>query len=174
MKVTDSIRSGGLRESSRRGGAFALACRRSQRFLLAFLLCAALAHAGAAEVNQRLLPPSAQVKVDFARDIKPMFEARCNSCHGPERSKSKFRLDNRESALRGGENGIAILPGQSSKSPIIYYVAGIIRDLEMPPPGKGDPLTAEEIGLLRAWIDQGAAWESVTETNRAPVLQGRK
>ena len=105
------------------------------------------------------LPPSAPVKIDFARDIQPIFERSCVSCHGPNRPKSGFRLDNRESALRGGDNGRAILPGNSTNSPLILIVAGLHEEIErMPPKGKGDPLTAEEIGLLRAWIDQGAEW----------------
>ena len=80
-------------------------------------------------------------------------------CHGPEKPKSHFRLDNRESALKGGdENTNDIVPGDSSKSLLINYVARQVPDMEMPPVGKGDPLTPEQIGLLRAWIDQGADW----------------
>ncbi|HKQ36713.1 MAG TPA: c-type cytochrome domain-containing protein, partial [Verrucomicrobiae bacterium] len=110
--------------------------------------------AGAAE-----LPPPAELKIDFARDIQPIFERSCLSCHGPNRPKSGFRLDNRESALRGGDSGRAILPGNSTNSPLILIVAGLHEEIErMPPKGKGDPLAAQEIGLLRAWIDQGAEW----------------
>src|SRR5438874_3168539 len=77
-----------------------------------------------AEVDPSKLPPPAQKKIDFAQDIKPLFEQSCLKCHGPEKPKSKFRLDNRESALKGGENGVDIIPGQSAKSPLIHYVAG--------------------------------------------------
>src|SRR5438552_4147148 len=113
---------------------------------------------GRAAVDEAKLPTSASVKVDFERDIKPMFESTCWRCHGPERPKSHFRLDNRESALKGGDNGIDILPGNSAKSPLIHYVARLVPDMEMPPPGKGEPLTPQQVGLFRAWIDQGAAW----------------
>src|SRR5437016_5067681 len=112
----------------------------------------------AAELDAAKLPPPANVQIDFDRDIKPIFQGACLRCHGPERPKSHFRLDNRESALKGGENGIDILPGNSAGSPLIHYVARLVPDLEMPPPGKGQPLTAEQVGLLRAWIDQGAPW----------------
>src|SRR5262249_26162813 len=44
------------------------------------------------------------------------------------------------------------------KSPLVHYVARLVEDMEMPPPGKGEPLTPEQVGLLRAWIDQGAVW----------------
>src|SRR5215213_4088835 len=57
------------------------------------------------ELGASTLPPPSQVKVDFARDIQPIFERSCLSCHGPQRPKSGFRLDSRESALKGGDNG---------------------------------------------------------------------
>src|SRR5436190_14558676 len=110
-------------------------------------------------INAAELPPPAETKVDFARDIKPLFDRSCIQCHGPEKPKSGFRLDNREAALRGGDNGKDILPGDSANSPFVLVVAGVHPDIEkMPPKGKGDPLTAKEISLLRAWIDQGAEW----------------
>jgi mono/diheme cytochrome c family protein len=115
----------------------------------------------AAEVDASKLPPAAQAGIDFSRDIKPIFENSCVRCHGPEKPKSKFRLDNREAALKGGENGVDILPGNSAKSPLIAYVARLVPDLEMPPPDKGEPLSRDQVALLRAWIDQGAAWEAV-------------
>jgi opacity protein-like surface antigen len=112
----------------------------------------------AAEIDETRLPPPAKVEVDFVRDIKPILETSCLRCHGPEKPKGRYRLDNRESALKGGLNGIDIIPGDSAKSPLIHNVARLVEDMEMPPPGKGDPLTPEQIGLLRAWIDQGAHW----------------
>lgn len=122
----------------------------------------------AADVDITKLPPAAKVQIEFDRDIRPIFEASCFRCHGRERPKSQFRLDNREDALKGGENGVDILPNQSDKSPLIHYVSGLDPDLEMPPKGKGDSLTKEQIGLLRAWIDQGAKWP---ELNAGPNVQ---
>ena len=118
-----------------------------------------------ADVDVSKLPPPAEVKVDFDRDVRPIFESSCFRCHGPEKPKSKFRLDNRESALKGGENNKDdIVPGDSAKSRLIHYVARLAEDLEMPPEGKGEPLTPEQVGLLRAWIDQGAQWPAGSET----------
>jgi hypothetical protein len=111
----------------------------------------------APEVLARL-PPPATVSVEFDRDVRPIFESACLRCHGPEKPKSGYRLDRREDAIKGGELGVAILPGDSAKSPLIHYVARLIEDLEMPPVGKGEPLTPAQIALLRAWIDQGAPW----------------
>jgi Planctomycete cytochrome C len=112
----------------------------------------------ATQLEEQRLPPAARVKIEFSRDIQPIFEKCCWRCHGPEKAKSHFRLDSREAALKGGENGVDIVPGKSARSPLIGYVAGLVRDMEMPPPGKADPLSTNEVALLRAWIDQGVPW----------------
>lgn len=121
----------------------------------------------AAETNidESKLPPAASVQTDFSRDIRPIFEKSCIRCHGPEKPKNGFRLDNRAAAIKGGDDGVDILPGNSAKSPLIHYVARLVPDKEMPPDGKGDPLTPDQIALLRAWIDQGATWDNTAPTN---------
>jgi hypothetical protein len=107
-----------------------------------------------------LLPASLKKDISFTQDIQPIFERSCLQCHGPEKPKSGFRLDNRQSALKGGDNGADIIPGDSTNSPLIQIVAGLHPEIDrMPPEGKGDPLTPEQISLLRAWIDQGAIWD---------------
>src|ERR1051326_165623 len=118
-----------------------------------------------AEITADQLPAAAAATIDFDRDVKPIFESTCFRCHGPERPKARFRLDNRESALAGGENNKDdIVPGDSAKSKLIHYVARLVEDMEMPPPGKGEALTREQIGTLRAWIDQGAKWPAGAQT----------
>ena len=119
----------------------------------------------AAEIDESRLPPPATNQVDFARDIRPILEATCLRCHGPEKPKSRFRLDSRDAALKGGNNGVDILPGNSAKSPLIHYVARLVPDLEMPPEGKGEPLTPDQVALLRAWIDQGVSWDAGAPTS---------
>jgi hypothetical protein len=131
----------------------------------------------AAEVDISKLPPPAAVQIDFARDIKPILETSCLRCHGPEKPKSKFRLDSRKAALKGGDVGVDILPGNSAKSPLIHYVAYLVEDTEMPPIGKGNQLTTGQVSVLRAWIDQGAVWNAVMLTNAlefsfSPVFGG--
>jgi hypothetical protein len=106
-----------------------------------------------------VIPPPANLTIDFDRDVRPIFEQSCFRCHGPERPKSGFRLDNRTAALKGGRNNPDdIVPGHSDRSRLIRYVAGVVDGMEMPPLDKGDPLTLEQVGMLRAWIDQGASW----------------
>src|SRR6266705_2635997 len=104
-------------------------------FHLSLTLCSISTFGSLAAIDEAKLPPAASVKVEFERDVRPIFEATCWRCHGPERPKSHFRLDNRESALKGGENGVDILPGDSAKSPLIQYIARLVPDLEMPPEG---------------------------------------
>ena len=111
------------------------------------------------------LPPPAEAQIDFSRDIQPILQNSCVRCHGSEKAKSHFRLDNRAGALKGGEHGVDILPGHSADSPLIHNVAGLVEDMQMPPTGKGEPLTYAQIALLRAWIDQGAVWTTNAPTN---------
>jgi hypothetical protein len=118
-----------------------------------------------AEVDPSLLPPPATNHIEFTRDIRPILEDNCLRCHGPEKPKSQFRLDNRAAALKGGEEGADVIPGNSAQSRLIQYVARLAPDSEMPPPGKGNPLTPAQISALRAWIDQGLVWARVPASN---------
>jgi len=117
---------------------------------------AAPALAAVPSVDPAKLPPSLSRSVDFTREVQPILQRHCYECHGPQKHKSGFRLDQGASALKGGDNGVDILPGKSAESPLIHYVARLVPDLEMPP--KGPALSSEEVGTLRAWIDQGAHW----------------
>lgn len=107
------------------------------------------------------LPPVSEKKgVTFAGDIKPIFEKSCVKCHGGEKPKAKLRLASLKGVLRGGEDGKVIQPGKSAESRLVKNVAHLgDKDDWMPPPknkARIPPLTAEEVGLIRAWIDQGA------------------
>lgn len=145
--------------------------------ILLFSCCLGVAAAEALDPSK--LPPPAEGPIDFNQDIRPILESSCLRCHGPERPKSRFRLDNRQGALKGGANGVDIVPGASPSSPLVYYAARLVPEMEMPPPGKGEPLTTNQVGLLRAWVDQGAAWATNAPTNSfaltiAPALGGTR
>ncbi len=101
-----------------------------------------------------LAAPAASV--DFARQVEPIFRARCQVCHGPEVQQNGLRLDRRADALRGGYSGPVIVPGASAESKLIRLVSGADPKLIMPP--VGPRLAAAEVAALRAWIDQGAVW----------------
>lgn len=124
--------------------------------------------AAAAVVDVSKLPPAANHSVDFAKDVRPIFEKSCQSCHGAEKQKGGYRLDSKTTALKGGETySPAIKPGDSAGSPLIHLVAGLVPDSRMP--AKGDPLTPEQISLLRAWIDQGAVWSEEGRVEVDPI-----
>lgn len=103
------------------------------------------------------LPPAAAKKgVTYAKDIKPIFEKSCFSCHGPEKQKGDLRVDSLEAVLKGSEHGKVVVAGKVDKSPLLWSVARLDEDSAMPPEGKADPLTKEQVALVRAWIEQGA------------------
>ncbi len=105
----------------------------------------------------KLPPPSTKTGVKYETDIKPLFEKSCVKCHGTEKQKAKLRLDSLEATLKGGENGPDVIIKNSAKSPLVHAVARLgDEDDFMPPKGKGEPWSKEDVGLLRAWIDQGA------------------
>ena len=114
-------------------------------------------HCLAAQAADPVLPSAVERKVDFARDVQPIFAAHCFKCHGATKQESGLRLDQRAVALRGGDSGEpAVIVGKSADSLLVQAVAGVNKDLAMPP--EGEKLSAEQIGVLRAWIDQGVAW----------------
>jgi mono/diheme cytochrome c family protein len=126
--------------------------------LLASLLGVHGFSAGITPEQAAQLPPPASRTVDFVKDIEPIFEASCIKCHGRGKDKGGFRLDNRETFLKGGDSGTAVVLGKSADSLLIALVQGFDPDSIMPK--KGSRLTSEQIGLLRAWIDQGVHWDS--------------
>ena len=111
----------------------------------------------AADVDISKLPPAAKkTGVTYDKDIKAIFEKSCFKCHGTEKQKGKLRLDSLAAALKGGEDGKVIEPGNSAKSTLVHAIGRLVEDDAMPPADKGEPLTKDQVGLVRAWIDQGA------------------
>ena len=95
--------------------------------------------------------------VEFVRDVRPILQKHCYSCHAEEKQKSSLRLDIKSEAFRGGEAyGPSITAGNVAESPLIQFVADPDADLVMPP--DGDPLSPEEIATLTTWVKEGAVW----------------
>ena len=129
---------------------------------LTFALAVPLGLALAASANAGELPPaSTKQGVTYAGDIKPIFDNSCVKCHSGDKPKGHLKLDTLAGVLKGGKDGKVILADNSAKSDLILRVAHLSDDSDdwMPPlhnrAGIG-PLTPGQIGLLRAWIDQGA------------------
>lgn len=88
--------------------------------------------------------------------VLPILSRTCVPCHGPEKAKGKLRLDSLEALLHGGESGPAIQPGRPGESSLIQRVTlPLDHDDHMPPAGKLQP-TADELALLRWWVEAGA------------------
>jgi mono/diheme cytochrome c family protein len=123
-----------------------LPCRR--RDLISCLAAAALCALPAGGAT-------AAEPVDYVRDVKPILKVQCYACHGSREQKGKLRLDTVQFALKGGRSGPALVPGKSADSLLIEKVALGTSPKRMPPPPKAC-LPDKDIGLLKAWIDQGA------------------
>ena len=91
--------------------------------------------------------------VDYVRDVKPILQKHCYSCHGPLRQKSGLRLDHVSFLREGGENGPAIA-GSGGESLLVRVVSGAGDIERMPLEAK--PLSDEQIATLKTWIDEGA------------------
>lgn len=100
-----------------------------------------------------LLPCVFGETVDYDKHVKPILTAKCFSCHGAKQQQSGLRLDLRQNALRGGDYGPVIIQGKSAESKLMLRISGSSAGMQMPPSGA---LDAEEIVMLRTWIDQGA------------------
>ena len=113
---------------------------------------------------------AADKPIDFKKDIQPIFKSSCIKCHSLDNPRKKaasgFRLDNKEDALKGGDTGHDIVPGEASNSLLYKLLQGSVKDGDdeidaMPKARKGEhwkPLPKQKIELIKRWIDEGAHW----------------
>ena len=125
------------------------------------ILTLAVTFATAALAEDKLPPASSKTGVTYATDIKAIFDASCVKCHSGDKAKARLHMDTLDGVLKGTKAGKIVTAGDSAKSFIIQSVAHTTKDHDswMPPlQNKAGikTLTPEQIGLLRAWIDQGA------------------
>jgi hypothetical protein len=116
---------------------------------------------GLAVAHAADLPPaSTKTGVTFGTDIKPIFAASCMPCHssaGPKKPKGGLALDTLSATVKGGRDGAVLKAGDSAHSDLVLSVAHVGDPDGFMPKGKNaKPLTPDQIGLIRAWIDQGA------------------
>ncbi|MBI4661615.1 MAG: DUF1501 domain-containing protein [Verrucomicrobia bacterium] len=104
---------------------------------------------------------------DYTRDVKPILEKRCASCHGRLKQKAHLRLDASALIHKGGKNGPIIVTGKSGDSPLIRRVSSTDESERMP--ADGQPLSAEQISLLAAWIDAGAPYPEDENVPASPA-----
>ncbi len=110
-----------------------------------------------AEDSGTLPPASTKTGVTYANDIKPIFDASCLKCHDSTKPKQggKLSLDTLEGIMKGDRDGAVIKPGDSAHSDLLLAVAHI-GDPDSYMPRRAKKLSDDQIGLIRAWIDQGA------------------
>src|SRR5579863_3016668 len=100
-------------------------------------------------------------QVDFTKEVQPIFQNACLKCHGPEKQKGGLRLDSKAAALKGGKDGVAIVPGAADKSDLYRRVTLPATNDDVMP-SQGDLLTKAQTDLIRDWINQGANWPEGT------------
>jgi len=112
------------------------------------------------------LSAQSSAKVDFGRDVLPIFRQNCVGCHGPSQQMNNLRVDRRSSLFRAGAR--RIVPGSSENSFLYHRLIGNEFGLQMPPTGA---LRPEEITVIKTWIDQGAEWpDSLANEGDFPAL----
>ncbi len=114
---------------------------------------------------QTPVPAGPPQKVDFLRDIRPILEKHCFECHGPSKARGQLRLHTIALLRKGGATGTPIEPGHPEQSLLYRRVMGLDADDQMPL--DRDPLPAETLALVKAWIDQGAQLPAADPTTAA-------
>ncbi|MCA2971023.1 MAG: PSD1 domain-containing protein [Acidobacteriaceae bacterium] len=130
------------------------------------LLC--LLPAGAAFFSWAQTAEPPMQKVDFERDVRPIFEKSCANCHGPQVQLGALRLDSKTLAFAGGQSRQpGIVPGKPEQSTLFQRIAGTTDQARMPMGGK--PLDAAAINTIKNWIAQGAEWPEAASAKAAEI-----
>jgi mono/diheme cytochrome c family protein len=128
----------------------------AQVFLAIISLLPSLSFAGDPIDYAALLPPAIDRTIDFVKDVQPIFRQHCFECHAQGNEEGGLNLGVKARALEGGDSGAIFVATKSAESRLVQLVSGLDKESVMPPETKG--LSRNEIGILRAWIDQGAIW----------------
>ena len=99
----------------------------------------------------------ARSAVDFSHQIVPILREHCAECHAGDKKKGGFSFNDRDSLIEGGEDGAVVVSGKGAESAMIKAILSADPDEQMPPKGRRVP--AEQVALLKQWIDEGLAWE---------------
>ena len=129
--------------------------------LIVITLAASFVAVTGARAAGTLPPASGKTGLTYATDIKPIFDASCVKCHSGDKPKAHLHMDTLAGVLKGTKEGKIVVAGDSANSFLVKSVAHVTGDSDawMPPVHNKagiKALTPEQIGLIRAWIDQGA------------------
>lgn len=112
------------------------------------------------------IPAPVARAVSFRDDIQPILESACVKCHGKGKAKGGFSLETRDRFLKGGDSGPTVVEGKADESYLLELVSGVDPSNVMPK--KGSKLTATQVALIRAWINQGLPWDSGIHFGKQP------
>lgn len=143
-------------------------------FLLTTAICV-LYPATYASAQTRSVTDDPGDRIDFHHQVLPILVKHCVKCHAGRRSEGDLRIESRRHLLAGGASGPAVVEGKSNESLLIERVTDT--DPEQRMPAEAEPLAAEEIQILRRWIDEGLAWEEqfrLATSNYEPPLHPRR
>lgn len=124
-----------------------------KKLILLLTVMLALCAVGWQEWLRPVLYAQTPGPVSFARDIQPIFATHCLRCHGAQKQSAGLRLDSVAFAMRGGQSGPVLVPGQAAASRLYQRVATANDDERMPPTGPA--LTPKELALLKSWLETG-------------------
>jgi hypothetical protein len=129
-------------------------------FLLLATLLISSTTALSGAMTERAVPQALPARVDFSRDIRPILSTKCFACHGPDAGArmANLRLDRRGEATKDRGGYRAIAPGKTAASRVCQRIGERDPARRMPPPGSGRVLTAQDVRLIRRWIEQGAPY----------------
>ncbi len=126
-----------------RGEAFVFSCQRILPILSMCFLALAM--------------PRTVIAVDFVHQVMPILSKHCGKCHAAGRKEGGLGMNTRGELLAGGESGKAVIPGKAAESLLLERVTSEEEGVAMPP--EGPPVPAQEVAILKKWIDEGMPWE---------------
>ena len=139
---------------------------RTSKSIICALFLAAFGYTVWPQLSQSAAAFNQTQKIDFKRDIEPIFAAACVQCHSAKKAAGQLRLDAKQAAMKGGISGAVLVPGDSKASRLLARVLGEGGEQRMPL--GGEPLKPEQITLIKRWIDEGATWPDDESAIRNP------
>jgi WD40 repeat protein len=145
---------------------------RSFAFLALALVLAASGFAPTQEKKDLPVIPTVDLKrkdpVEYSKDIEPIFENKCLVCHSGSIIEGKFDMSTYAGVMKGGKRGVAVVPGKSAESNIFLFCSRQKKPIM--PPKSEDPLTSQELSLLKLWIDEGAKMPTMMRAKRKIIV----
>jgi cytochrome c5 len=147
------------------------------RRILTVIAFAAAASAVADDKKDSGLQPIPVIHLDrkepvtYEKDVAPIFVAKCQVCHSGNLTEGEFDVGTHAALMKGGKRGPAVVPGKAEESRLWQMSSHRVKPI-MPPKTEDNPLTPEEVAVLKLWIDQGAKGPAVDVRVRPKVVVG--